>query len=104
MVVSTRELLLWTRNGIRGTSPEVATATWPIAPMWTPSLEQVSVGSALVCMAITIVRYHRKSQRVRLEDLLGKLLAGSAIPTSLFLLACAFNRTLIPKLTDLGIY
>jgi len=42
--------------------------------------------------------------RLSLGDLLVVGLAGSAVPTGLLLIYAAFDETIIPKLSDAGLY
>jgi hypothetical protein len=67
-----------------------------------PSLQHVTVASAILGAAYAAIRYRAT---LSLEIVVGKLLAASSIPAGLFLLACAFDTTLASKLSgDLGLY
>lgn len=69
-----------------------------------PSLQQLSVGCAIICFLVVFIRNRYKGRATTLDVLLPKLLAGSAVPTGFFLLICAFEPTLVNKLTDLSLY
>ena len=69
-----------------------------------PSLQQISVACALVVFLFVLIRNHRQKKPHSLERLLAKLLAGSALPTGTFLILCAFDTSLVSKLTDLNLH
>jgi hypothetical protein len=71
--------------------------------MWTPSFQQLTVGCAVLGAIIALIQ-HRKGDGLRLETVVAKLLAASSVPTGFFLLACAFNTSLVSRLADLGLY
>lgn len=67
-----------------------------------PSLQQMTVGAAILGACYTAVR-HRAA--LTLELVVGGLLAASSLPTGIFLLGCAFDTSLISQLThELGLY
>jgi len=68
---------------------------------WPPSFEQTTVGVALLGAGVALIRERGKPDLV---DLISKLLAASAIPTSMYLLASAFNPAWVQKLSDVGLY
>ncbi|MCG7996600.1 MAG: hypothetical protein JAZ06_14385 [Candidatus Thiodiazotropha taylori] len=47
---------------------------------------------------------HKKARKNNLGDLLVVGLAGSSVPTGLLLIYGAFDSSVIPKLSDAGIY
>ncbi|HHQ5454509.1 TPA: hypothetical protein ACSP0J_002520 [Aeromonas veronii] len=47
---------------------------------------------------------HKKGRKNNLGDLLVVGLAGSSVPTGILLIYGAFDGTVIPKLSDAGIY
>lgn len=65
---------------------------------WLPSLQETTVACAVLGVLIGLWK------RASLEGIIGKLLAASALPTGILLLACAFHTGWISKLSDLGIY
>jgi len=67
-------------------------------------LQQLSVAFAVVAFIAAVIRGRSKGSPHSLDKLIAKLLAGSAIPTGLFLIVCAFDTSLISKLTDLSLY
>jgi len=71
---------------------------------WPFSFQQTTVGVALLCAAVAVLRGPQKPGGLRLEDVIAKLLAGSSIPTGLYLMACAFDTSLVAMLTELGLY
>jgi hypothetical protein len=74
--------------------------TWPSFL----SLQRLSVLCAVLVFVTVFVRGRMNGMAHPLDKLLSKLLAGSAIPTSIFLVVCAFDTTLITKLSDLSLY
>jgi hypothetical protein len=66
--------------------------------MWPPSFQQITVACAICGAIIALI------QKRSLEGVVGKLLAASAVPTGIVLVGCAFDSSLITKLSDLGLY
>jgi len=67
-------------------------------------LNQASVSCAILTF-ICVVAYQRsKNIKLKLEDVLVRVFAGSAIPTSLALLMCAFKPSLLQKMTGFNIH
>lgn len=72
--------------------------------LWPFSFEHTTVGAGLFGVLVVLLRGWKNRAVLKLEDVIAKLLAGSAIPTGFYLMACAFNTSLIAKLSDLGLY
>ena len=71
---------------------------------WPLSFQQTTVACAVVGAVIAIFQQWRTLDKLRLEAVVSKLLAGSTVPTGLFLLACAFNPALVSRLSEVGLY
>ena len=71
-------------------------------------INQLSIGATLLSFAILWMRRAlQKSSHdrdFRLEVLLASSLAVATVPTSIALIACAFDTSLIPRLTELHLY
>jgi hypothetical protein len=69
-----------------------------------PSLAQLTVVFGLLGVFGAGIRHWRNRSKPSLEGLLGSLLAASSIPSGFFLLACAFDPTLIAQFEEVGLY
>ncbi|MBD1571527.1 hypothetical protein [Aliivibrio sp. S10_S31] len=63
-----------------------------------------SVTSFLISVLILVIINLVKKQAQHLGDLLVVGLAGSAVPTGFLLIYGAYDKAIIPKLSDAGIY
>jgi hypothetical protein len=77
--------------------------TTPPSHVW-DYLKQLSVACAILVFIATLLRSRLRGNPHSLDKLISKLLAGSAIPTGVFLIICAFKTDLMAKLTDLSLY
>jgi hypothetical protein len=68
-----------------------------------PTLEQATIGAGIGSSALAFFQGWR-SQNLQLNSIIEKTLAGSAIPTGFYLLACAFKPEWVKNVADLGLY
>jgi hypothetical protein len=69
-----------------------------------PYINAFSVGAAIVAFAGILIWNHARKRHSRLDAVLTRVLAASAIPTGITLLVCAFNPSLIAQLQGLNVH
>lgn len=67
-------------------------------------INTISVGLGILIFGTVIIKNLVTKQQNKLEDILVKVFAGSAIPTGILLLFCAFKPALISHLKNLNIH
>jgi hypothetical protein len=72
--------------------------------MFIPNLQQVTVGFAVFGAAYCLIKHRNNPSKRTLQSVILKLLAASTVPTGFLLLACAFNTSLLQRVSDVGIY
>jgi hypothetical protein len=68
-----------------------------------PTLEQATIGAGIGSALLACFQGWR-SHDLQLSSIIEKTLAGSAIPTGLYLLACAFKPDWVKNIADSGLY
>jgi hypothetical protein len=68
-------------------------------------LNQASVAAAIAVFVVALlIELKKANPAVQLDKILGKALAGSAFPTGIALLICAFKPALVSQLQDLHMH
>ena len=68
-------------------------------------LNQACVACSIIVFVWALISGRRNGRSpLRLDKILAKALAGSALPTGIVLLICAFQPELVKELTDLHIH
>jgi hypothetical protein len=76
---------------------------WPSVMIW-PSLGQATIGAGIGSSLVAFTQGLRRHENLKLDVIIAKTLAGSALPTGLYLVVCAFDPDRVKTLADIGLY
>lgn len=72
--------------------------------LYTDYLSQATVLMGVIAFTYTVITRSRNGHKISLDELFVRALAGASIPNGLMFIMCAFDTSLIPKLSEINIY